>query len=74
MNFGYLGVFWRTFFGYTGILLPPPLADPEECRFCFKHYSRHYNELAYHRMEGNKCLGHQPIKDAQQFSLQQKRI
>jgi len=45
-----------------------------ECRLCFKHYSRHYNELAYHRMEGNKCLGHQPIKDAQQFSLQKKRI
>ena len=32
MNFGYFGVFWRFFFGYTGIPLPPPppppLADP----------------------------------------------
>ena len=30
MNFGYFGVFWRIFFGYTGISLPP-LADPEKC-------------------------------------------
>ena len=27
MNFGYFGVFWRIFFGCTGIPLPP-LADP----------------------------------------------
>ena len=30
MNFGYFGVFWRIFFGYTGIPLPP-LADPVVC-------------------------------------------
>ena len=32
MNFGYFGVFWRMFFGYIGIPLPPPppLADPED--------------------------------------------
>ena len=29
MNFGYFWVFWRIFFGYTGIPLPPP-ADPEK--------------------------------------------
>ena len=29
MNFGYFWVFWRIFFGYTGIPLPP-LADPEK--------------------------------------------
>ena len=28
MIFGYFGIFWRIFFGYTGIPLPP-LADPE---------------------------------------------
>ena len=27
MNFGYFGVFWRIFFGYTGIPLPL-MADP----------------------------------------------
>ena len=29
MNFGYFGVFWRMFFRYAGIPLPP-LADPED--------------------------------------------
>ena len=29
MNFGYFWVFWRIFFGYTGIPLSP-LADPEK--------------------------------------------
>ena len=32
MNCGYFWVFWRIFFGYTGIPLPPPsppMADPE---------------------------------------------
>ena len=33
MNFGYFWVFWRMFFGYTGIPLPtpppPPPADPD---------------------------------------------
>ena len=28
MNFGYFWVFWRFFFGYTGIPLPRPPADP----------------------------------------------
>ena len=31
MNFGYFWVFWRIFFGYTGIPLPP-LADPDLLR------------------------------------------
>ena len=31
MNFGYFWVFWRIFFGCTGIALPPPppVADPD---------------------------------------------
>ena len=29
MNFGYFWVFWRMFFGYTGIPLPP-VADHED--------------------------------------------
>ena len=28
MNFGYFWVFWRFFFGYTGIPLPPPPPSP----------------------------------------------
>ena len=32
MNLGYFWVFWRIFFGYTGLPLPP-LADPD-CCFC----------------------------------------
>ena len=41
MNCGYFCVFWRIFFGYTGIPLTP-LADPE--RYSNKNVSKEWKE------------------------------
>ena len=44
MNYGYFCVFWRIFFGYTGIPLTP-LADPE--RYSNKNVSKEWKEVMY---------------------------
>ena len=52
MNFGHFWVFWRFFFGYTGIPLPPPPppADPRTMARAKSSYTTGVSLLSVSRM------------------------